>query len=214
MWLHSPDPLFREKVGEILRAVPPSCTWPSPGVRRREDGMQALGRKHPGTTTAARARRTDGLRVRPQRHAQSCSACWDVRTGEVYGEVRAQPQKAEDLVEFMEAVARRYPNGRSGVVWDNLNIHCDGAARAGRISTSDTAVAPLPLHPDPRVVGQQVELWFGILRGGCCARVFNASRSSTRRSLASSPTGMLNERKPFRWTFKGYPLQTGPAGGA
>lgn len=32
----------------------------------------------------------------------------------------------DDLVEYMEMVAARYP-GRVVVVWDNLNVHFDGA---------------------------------------------------------------------------------------
>lgn len=48
---------------------------------------------------------------------------FDIRTGKVYGEIRAT-RKAVDLVEFMEEVAVRVP-GKVVVIWDNLNMHHD-----------------------------------------------------------------------------------------
>ena len=34
---------------------------------------------------------------------------------------------AQDLVFFMEKVATHYPEGKVHIIWDNLNIHYDGA---------------------------------------------------------------------------------------
>lgn len=52
-------------------------------------------------------------------------AAFDVRNGKVVGECKPQ-RRAEDLVAFMENLARAYPKGQVYVVWDNLNIHHDG----------------------------------------------------------------------------------------
>ena len=133
-----------------------------------------------------------------------------MRTGEVYGEVRPN-RKAEDLVEFMEAVARRYPTGEVDVVWDNLNIHCDGACarwtefnqrHGGRFHFHYT-----PIHAS---WVNQVELWFGILQRRVLRHgVFNSLAELDQAVLGFIAHWNANERKPFRWTFKGYPLQTG-----
>ncbi len=45
-------------------------------------------------------------------------------TGEVYGEMR-EGRTAEDLISFMEALAKQYPDQKVHIVWDNLNIHHD-----------------------------------------------------------------------------------------
>ena len=131
-------------------------------------------------------------------------------TGEVYGESR-EHRRAADLVEFMEEMARRHPTGEVHIVWDNLNIHLDGSeqrwtrfnARHGnRFHFHYT-----PLHAS---WVNQIELFFGIvqkrvLRYG----VFNSLDELDRAVLGFIAHWNAKERHPFRWTFKGYPMQRG-----
>ena len=209
MWLHSPDPLFREKVTELCELY----LQPPPGTHvlcvDEKTGMQALGRKHPGRPPApGRDARMDYEYVR--NGTRKLIACWNVRTGEVYGEVRPH-RKAADLVEFMEAVARKYPEGDVHIIWDNLNIHYDGKdnrwtefnhRHGGRFHFHYT-----PIHAS---WVNQIELWFGIfhrrvLRYG----VFDSLEELDKVVLGFIHHWNTDERKPFKWSFKGYPLQTG-----
>lgn len=209
MWLHSPDPLFREKVTELcdLYLNPPAgahvlCV-------DEKTGMQALGRKHQGRRAKpGQDARMDYEYVR--NGTRKLIACWDVQTGEVYGEVRAN-RKAVDLVEFMETVAKRYPKGDVHIIWDNLNIHYDGPTQrwtefnrrhGGRFHLHYT-----PIHAS---WVNQIELWFGILQ----RRVLRYGVFNSLEELDQVVHGFIDhwnehERKPFKWTFTGYPLQTG-----
>jgi len=209
MWLHSPDPLFREKVSELCELY----LRPPPGATvlcvDEKTGMQALGRKHPSRPMAeSRDARMDYEYVR--NGTRKLIASWNVTTGEVYGEVRAN-RKADDLVEFMEAVARRHPQGEVHVIWDNLNIHYDGKTNrwlefnrrhGGRFHFHYT-----PIHAS---WVNQIELWFGIFH----RRVLRYGVFDSLEQLDETVLGFIehwnaHERKPFKWTFKGYPLQTG-----
>jgi len=209
MWLHSPDPLFREKVAEICDLYLHPVAGRHLVCVDEKTGMQALGRKHPGRNAAPGSdARMDYEYVR--NGTRKLLACWDVRTGEVYGEVRAN-RTADDLVEFMEAVARRYPTGDVDVVWDNLNTHYDGPSmrwtqfnqrHGGRFHFHYT-----PIHASWI---DQIELWFGILQRRVLRYgVFNSLEELDRAVLGFIAHWNAHERKPFRWTFKGYPLQTG-----
>ena len=124
MWLHSPDPKFREKVTDICKLY----VTPPPGAVvlcvDEKTGMQALGRKHPGRGPApGRERRMDYEYVR--NGTRKLLAAFDPHTGDVYAEAR-EGRTADDLVEFMDEVAAIYPDQQVHVVWDNLNIHHDG----------------------------------------------------------------------------------------
>ncbi len=112
-------------------------------------------------------------------------AAFNPHTGEVYGESR-EHRRAADLVEFMEALARRHPTGEVHIVWDNLNIHLDGAERrwtrfnarhGNRFHFHYT-----PLHAS---WVNQIEL-----ESACFATASSiASMNSTALSSASSRTG-------------------------
>lgn len=114
IWLHSPDPLFREKVTGIcelyLRPPPGSvvlCVDEKPGI-------QALGRKHP--TRPADVGRHGRYEFEYKRNGtRKLIAAFNPHTGEVYGEMRPT-RTADDLVEFMEAVAEHHPSGDVHIV--------------------------------------------------------------------------------------------------
>jgi len=209
VWLHSPDPQFREKVANIcdLYLNPPEnavvlCVDEKPGI-------QALGRKYP--TKQAAVGRNGRFEFEYKRNGtRKLLAAFNPHTGQVYAEMRAT-RKAVDLVEFMEAVAEQHPGGDVHVVWDNLNIHYDGkderwtrfnARHGGRFHFHYT-----PIHAS---WVNQVELLFSILQ----RRVLRYGEFDSLEELDAAVLGFLDhwnthESKPFRWTFKGYPLQTG-----
>lgn len=208
-WCHSPDPEFRPKVADICELY----LNPPPGSTvlciDEKTGMQALGRPFPVKLPApGREGRIDSNYVR--NGTRKLLAAFNPADGEVFGEVR-ETRTAGDLVEFMEAVAEHWPEGDIHVVWDNLNIHYDGRdhrwthfneRHGGRFHFHYT-----PIHASWM---NQVELWFGILQKRVLKYgVFDALEELGEAILAFISQWNLHERHPFRWTFKGYPLQVG-----
>ena len=214
MWLHSPDPEFQSKVTEIceLYLSPPSdalvlCV-------DEKTGMQALGRKHPTRSPAPqREARRDYEYTR--NGTSKLLAAFNPHTGEVYGEVRAH-RKAADLVEFMEALARRHPVGEVHIVWDNLNIHYDGRdQRWTQFNQRNGHRFHFHYTPIHASWVNQIELFFGILQ----RRVLRHGEFNHLHELERAVLGFINhwnahERHPFSWKFKGYPLQCGAGAAA
>lgn len=200
-WLHSPDPQFREKVARVceLYLRPPRG---STIICIDEKPMQAIDRVHPTT------RQKDGV-VRREfeyvRHGTCCLlAGLDVRSGEVLGQV-VKHRTAPALVEFLEKVARRYPDGRVYVIWDNLNIHFDGKderwSEFNRRHGARFRFVHTPLHAS---WVNQIEIWFSILQ----RRLLRHGSFSGWTSLRSAVLGFIAhwnraEAHPFRWTFAG-----------
>jgi transposase len=205
LWLHSPDPDFRRRVTEICELY---LNPPKDSVVLCVDektGMQALGRRHPlRLPSRRRAGRLEFEYVR--NGTRALIAAFNTRTGEVFGQVRAQ-RGAADLVEFMEGVAERYPRQQIHVVWDNLNIHFDGAvqrwARFNRRHRGRFHFHYTPIHAS---WVNQVELFFSILH----RRVLRYAAYDDARALTRAVSGFIErwnrvEKHPFRWVFKGYP---------
>jgi transposase len=205
IWLHSPDPAFREKVNVICslyRKAPAGSVVLSIDEKT---GMQAISRKHldrpprPGVL-----RRHEFEYVR--HGTQALIAALDVHSGRTLaacGPTRTQA----DLLAFMEQVAKAYPHQQVHIVWDNLNTHRAGVwedfneKHGGRFQFHYT-----PIHAS---WVNQIELLFGIFS----RRVLrNASHTSTEH-LRDRTLAWFLERslapKPFKWSFKGYHLQTG-----
>lgn len=208
MWLHSPDPEFKEKVRRICRLYlhPPRdavvlCI-------DEKTGIQALGRKHPlRHASPGRVGRLDCEYVR--HGTRTLLAAFNPHIGRVYAEVRTR-RKADDLLDFMAAVARRYPKKKIYVIWDNLNIHYDGKTRRwqrfNRRHGNRFRFVYTPFHAS---WVNQVEIFFGIvqkrvLRYG----VFNSARQLQVALLRFVDHWNRHEAHPFHWTFKGYPLQS------
>jgi transposase len=209
MWLHSPDPDFRKKVTAIcdLYLSPPSdavvlCI-------DEKTGMQARGRRFPSRPPApGRLARFEFEYIR--HGTRTLIAAFDITSGRVYGEVRPS-RNEQDLLEFMEAVARRYPRKKVYVIWDNLNIHHDGkSARWTRFNCRHGKrfrFLHTPLHAS---WVNQVELFFSIIaRRILRYRVFKGLEDLERAVLAFLERWNCHEAHPFNWTFKGYPLQMG-----
>lgn len=205
-WLHSPDPQFRQKATQICALY---HQRPEDAVVISVDektGMQARERCHPDRAVGAQVRRE----YEYERHGtQALLAGLNVHTGEVIGHCKDH-RSATDLMELMEALAARYPTGVVHVIWDNLNTHYDGLEK--RWSSFNARHGQrFVFHYTPKHASwvNQIELFFSILQR-CYLR--HASFGST----FELHTGVLEfiahwnaQARPFRWTFRGYPLQAG-----
>src|SRR2546426_4427571 len=205
MWLHSRDPDFARKVTEVvdLYLHPPANSVVL--SIDEKTGMQALERKYPG--------RRPGL-GRPGRRefeyirhgTLTLIAALNVHTGTVLG--RCGPQRrAADLLAFMAEVAAAYPTGAVHVVWDNLNIH-----RGARWTEFNRAHGErfhfhfTPLHAS---WVNQIECWFSRYT----RRVLRHASHTSTLHLRERTEKFIREHnqaaRPFKWSFRGYPLQTG-----
>lgn len=123
-WFKSEDPEFLRKAERVCRPYlhPPKDAIV---ISVDEKPLQVFERKHPARVDPRDASvRHEYEYVRHGR--QALLAAFDVQTGRVFGEVVAH-RSAEALVSFMERLAARYLDKTVYVVWDNLNIHYDGA---------------------------------------------------------------------------------------
>ena len=119
-------------------------------------------------------------------------------------------RKTVDILDFMEAVARRYPRKKIYVIWDNLNIHRDGKHQRwnqfNRRHGNRFRFFYTPIHAS---WVNQVEIFFGIVQ----KRVLRYGVFNSARELEGALHRFIrhwnhHEAHPFRWTFKGYPLQS------
>lgn len=205
MWLHSPDPRFREKVEEIcalyLRAPEGSVVL----CIDEKTGMQALGRKHPTRRpTVGREGRVDYEYVR--NGTRALIAAFNPHTGQVYEHVGSK-RAAADLVEFMEGVARWVPKGDVHIVWDNLNIHSDGRdARWTEFNERHGNRFHFHYTPIHASWVNQVEVFFGILHKRILKHVAYDSVEELEAAVrAFIAYWNAHEAHPFAWTFKGFP---------
>lgn len=200
-WLHSPDPDFRAKVERVceLYLHPPKdavvlCVDEKP--------LQILERIHP---THRDARGEVRREFEYRRHGVGALlAAFDVRTGRVIGEV-VDSRSADAVVRFLTTIARAYPRKRIYIVWDNLNIHHEGAdARWSRFNARHGGrfeFVHTPLHASWM---NQVEIWFSILQ----RRVIRYGSYETKQRMADAVLAFVrfwnsNEAHPFRWRFTG-----------
>jgi hypothetical protein len=208
LWLHSPDPDFCTKVQRICDLY----HHPPEGAHvlciDEKTGMQALGRRFPSKLPApGRAGRFEFEYVR--RGTWSLLAAFDVRTGKVLGECKPQ-RRAEDLVDFMEGLARKYPTGQVYVVWDNLNIHYDGAegrwTRFNRRHGDRFHFVYTPLHAS---WVNQIEIWFSLLQRRVLRHSdFPCAHALPRAVMSFIRSWNRDEAHPFNWTFRGHFVHT------
>lgn len=209
-WLHSTDPEFREKVTAIcdLYLTPPALNTVVLSIDEKP-GMQALERRFPDRPTApGRLRRRE---FEYKRHGTQTLLCaFDVHTGKVLADC-GDTRKATDLVRFMERIAIEYPHQTVHVIWDCLNIHFDG--KDGRWTAfNERHGTRFVFHYTPKHASwvNQVECFFSILQRQCLTHGSFDSVEELRESvLAFLDDWNRNKAHPFRWTFTGYPLQTG-----
>ena len=206
-WLHSQDPEFRAKVTHICSLY----VNPPPGeivlCVDEKTGMQALKRKHP-TKWAGLGRPGKWEYEYKRLGTRTLFAAFNTKTGDVFGEVSVK-RKAMDLLRFMGKLAKRYPKGKIHIIWDNLNIHYDGASKrwakfneehGGRFHFHYT-----PIHAS---WVNQVELFFARVQ----RRVLRYASFDSVTQMSSEVMDFIDhwnqhERKPYNWKFRGYPLQ-------
>ena len=206
-WMHSQDPDFRRKATAICGLY---LNPPPGGVLLSVDektGMQALKRKN--KTKWAGCGRPGRFEYEYKRMG-TCTlfAAFNTQTGHVFAEI-SKKRKAVDIIRFMEKLAKQYPTGEVHIIWDNLNIHCEGPERrwtafnqrhGGRFHFHYT-----PLHASWL---NQVELFFSRVQ----RRVLRYASFDSVQQLGAEVLGYIqywntHERKPYRWTFRGYPLE-------
>ena len=200
-WLHSPDPDFDVKVAGVCELYLEPAAYPQV-VCVDEKPMQALERKH--ATGVGRG----GVVRREFEYIRNGTACllaaFDIRDGQVLG--RVVPERtAEATVEFMEQLARAYPQGEVYIVWDNLNTHYDGKSkRWTQFNRRHGGRFHFVYTPKHASWMNQIEVWFSILH----RRVLRYGSFFSTGQLALEVLAFLrhwnrSEAHPFRWTFTG-----------
>jgi len=201
LWLHSPDPEFRPKVKAICELY---VNAPAPGdvvvCIDEKTGMQALEHKHP-FKPACEGREAKREFEYIRHGTRTLFAAFNPHTGEVFGQC-AEHRGEEDLLRFMEALARRYAKGTVTVIWDNLNTHKgDRWVQFNRRHRDRFRFVYTPLHAS---WVNQVEIWFGLLH----RRVLKHNSFRTPEQLTEAVDGYVafwneHEAHPFCWKFRG-----------
>lgn len=202
-WLHSPDPEFRAKVRRIVRLY----LRPPRGTRvlcvDEKTQQQILEAIHPAR--AMRLGQPTRIEQAYRRHGIVATlAGLDVRTGQVTLVVR-QRRRHHEFLELLECLRRRWPRGRLIIVADNLSIHTHPNVRAWVADpTHRVQLAFLPLHASWL---NQIELWFSVLERQCLKRASLRTRAAMAARIYAFTRHWNRSARPFRWTFKGYPLR-------
>jgi transposase len=208
-WMHSQDPEFRAKATHICSLY---LNPPPGGVVLCVDektGMQALKRKN-ATKWAGVGRPGKWEYEYKRMGTRTLFASFNTQTGHVFAEI-SKKRKATDLLRFMKALAKQYATGDVHIVWDNLNIHCEGPdtrwtafnqRHGGRFHFHYT-----PLHAS---WVNQVELFFSRVQ----RRVLRHASFDSVEDLGAEVLSYIahwneQERKPYRWKFRGFPLEMG-----
>jgi transposase len=197
MWMHSPDPNFRQKVSDIatLYLNPPAnavvlCV-------DEKSGIQAIERKRRVKNGEIR------LDTEYKRHGtQTVIAAFEVKTGQIISHC-GKTRKKEDIEKFMEEIAQRYPHQEVYIIWDNLNIHKGdrwwlfNEKYQGRYHFVYTPVHASWIN--------QIEIWFGILQRKVIKHGSFTSEEELRNTIERYiEQWNTQEAHPFRWHYRGY----------
>jgi len=206
MWMHSPDPLFKEKVTEIceLYLNPPDgalvlCV-------DEKSGMQILERRF-----ASRPARPGKPARREREYKRGGTLClfaaFEVHSGRVFARV-CEGRTHWDTGCFMQELAQHFPDRSIHIIWDNLNTHTgDHWDRFNKQHGDRFTFHYTPVHAS---WVNQVECFFSILT----RRVIRRGNFVSAEDMAWKIKTFINqwndhEAKPFRWRFRGYPLELG-----
>jgi len=206
MWLHSPDPDFKAKATEICQLYLDPPEGSSVICVDEKTSMQILERIHPGRPAAPGRLAREEFEY--ERHGTMCLlAGFEVQTGQVFGRLR-EGRTGWDTLQFMEELAQWRPDGQIHIIWDNLNTHAESKWQDFNHAHGDR----FHFHYTPIHASwvNQVECFFSIF----ARRVLKHSTFSCVEDFLWKARTFLaqwnqHEAKPFRWTFSGYPLQTG-----
>lgn len=206
-WLHSQDPDFRAKVTHICSLY----LNPPPGsvvlCVDEKTGMQALKRKNP-TKWAGLGRPGKWEYEYKRLGTRTLFAAFNTQNGHVFAEV-SKKRKAKDLLRFMRKLAKHYPKGQIHIIWDNLNIHFDGPSKRW-IAFNKRQRGRFHFHYTPLHASwmNQVELFFSRVQ----RRVLRYASFNSIDEMGTKVVDFIDhwnrhERKPYRWKFRGYPLE-------
>ena len=202
-WLHSPDPEFRIKVRRICKLY----LHPPRGSRvicvDEKTQVQILERLHAGRSVASC--KPQRIEEHYRRHGVlAVLAGLDVRSGTVVQLVRRR-RRRQELLQLLKAIRRRWPRGRLIIVLDNLSIHTAPEVRSWLQEQNGRAqFAFLPLHASWL---NQIEIWFSILERQILARSGDLAYAGRAARIRRFAAHWNRSARPFRWTFKGYPLR-------
>ncbi|MBC7661557.1 MAG: IS630 family transposase [Chitinophagaceae bacterium] len=171
-----------------------------------KSGMQALQQCFP--LRLARKGRMGCREFEYVRHGtQTLIAALEPASGKVFGQSLAS-RKEKDLIRFMNALARRYPQGNIYTIWDNLNIHHGWSwIEFNRRHHSRFRFVWTPVHAS---WVNQIEIGLSILQ----RRILKHGDFHSVQELASEVDGFMkhwnrNEAYPFHWKFRGRWEKTG-----
>ena len=202
-WLHSPDPEFRRKVRKLVRLY----LHPPRGARvicaDEKTQQQILEHLHPARPMRPGA--PTRIEQTYRRHGiVAMLAGLDVRTGRVTVIVRHR-RRHQEFLQLLQALRRRWPRGTLIVVVDNLSIHTHPNVAEWLIAQQRRVrLEFLPLHASWL---NQIELWFSVLERQCLKRASLTTFGAMAARISRFTHHWNQTARPFRWTFKGYPLR-------
>lgn len=201
-WLHSPDPEFRHKVRRVVRLY----LHPRRGARvicvDEKTQVQVLERLHPGRPLAPG--QPQRIEADYRRHGTlAVLAGLEVRSGQVVLKVRRR-RRHQEFLELLQALRRRWPRGKLIIVLDNLSIHTTPELHTWlRAQAGKVRLEFLPVHASWL---NQIEIWFSILERQALRRASDAVYGERANRIYRFVRHWNRIARPFRWTFKGYPL--------
>ena len=202
-WLHSTDPLFDQRMGDIVGLY---TNPPDDGLVYCLDertGMQALERWHPDWP--ARPGQICRREFHYRRHGTlTLMGCFEVATGKVLGQCYER-HRGEEFLGFLHWLVPQLPQDRV------LHFVADNYATHKRRDVQDFVASfdgRVQFHFTPTHASwlNQIELWFGVLN----RQVLNRGSSASLDDLASKVEAFIGhynqfEAHPYRWTYTGQP---------
>jgi len=206
-WLHSKDPEFREKANEIIDLYlnpPENCAT----ICVDEKPAQAL--EHKNEMTLPQPGKAGKKEYEYKRNGtQTLIAGFNIENGHVTAAC-GKTRKGPDLVAFMEDVAKEYEKAEKiHIVWDNLNIHCDGPGKRWT-EFNERHNNKFIFHYTPKHASwlNQVEVFFSILHRRVLKHgSFKSEKELKERMLKFISLWNRIEGHAFDWAFKGFPMQ-------
>jgi transposase len=202
-WLHSTDPLFEQRMADIVRLyVHPPAEEPIYCIDERT-GMQALERFRPDWPTRPGMVRKREFHYR--RHGTlTLFGCFQVATGTVLGLCR-QRHRSQEFLQFMNWLVPQLPADRKlHFVLDNYATH--KTKQVQRFLADYDGRVQFHFTPTHASWLNQIELWFSTLT----RRVLHLADFASRQHLERTVMDFIdyhnrNDAKPYRWTYTGQP---------
>jgi transposase len=205
-WLHSTDPLFDQRMGEIVELY---TTPPDDGLVYCLDertGLQALERWHPDWPV--RPGKACRREFHYRRHGTlTLIGCFEVATGRLLGQCYER-NRGEEFLAFLRWLIPQLPRDRA------LHFVVDNYATHKRRDVLDFVAsfggrAQLHFTPTHASWLNQIELWFGVLN----RQLLHRGNFTSREDLAQKVEAFIShynqsDAHPYRWTYTGQPRAT------